>query len=209
MQLSDIFLRLGPDNFEQLLRSVSLGRLKTFQMFEPFKTRLHLHKLNSETLRKSAPRQWTRLEEEGNADLATDLAQAILISHMDMIKAVLDELGVPHEDGFFAKDTDVSTYLKDGWQQTAWDKFRGQFPRRHCCSTSTTWLGKWPKPRTCSRPRCKGGASMQPLYEAFRAGERDARKRWSRPIPRWQSSPPRSSATSPLSKNCWPATVRW
>jgi hypothetical protein len=128
MQLSDIFLRLGPDNFEQLLRSVSLGRLKTFQMFEPFKTRLHLHKLNTETLRKSAPRQWTRLEEEGSADLATDLSQAILISHMDMIKAVLDHLGVPHEDGFFAKDIDVSTYLKGGWQQAAWDKFRGQFP---------------------------------------------------------------------------------
>ena len=128
MQLSDIFLRLGPDNFEQLLRSVSLGRLKTFQMFEPFKTRLHLHKLNTETLRKSAPRQWTRLEEEGSVDLATDLSQAILISHMDLIKAVLDHLGVPHEDGFFAKDIDVSTYLKDGWQQTVWDKFRGQFP---------------------------------------------------------------------------------
>jgi hypothetical protein len=128
MQLSDIFLRMGPDNFEQLLRSVSLGRLKTFQMFEPFKTRLHLHKLNSETLRKSAPRQWARLEAEASQDLATDLAQAILISHMDMIKAVLDGLGVPHEDGFFAKDTDVSTHLKDGWQQTAWDKFHGQFP---------------------------------------------------------------------------------
>ena len=69
-----------------------------------------------------------RLEEEGNADLATDLAQAILISHMDLVKAVLDELGVPHEDGFFAKDTDVSTYLKDGWQQIAWDKFHDKFP---------------------------------------------------------------------------------
>ena len=128
MQLSDIFLRLGPDHFEQLLRSISLGRLKTFQMFEPFKTRLHLHKLNAETLRKSAPRQWKRLEEEGNADLATDLAQAILISHMDLVKAVLDELGVPHEDGFFAKDTDVSTYLKEGWQKIAWDKFHDKFP---------------------------------------------------------------------------------
>src|ERR1700676_2599730 len=74
MQLSDIFLRMGPENFEQLLRSVSLGRLKTFQLFEPFKTRLHLHKLNTETLRQSAPRQWTRLEEEGRADLATDLS---------------------------------------------------------------------------------------------------------------------------------------
>ncbi len=128
MQLSEIFLRLGPENFEQLLRSVSLGKLRTYQMFEPFKLRLHLHKLNSETLRHSAPRLWTRLGEEGSADLATDLSQAILISHMDMIKAVLDSLGVPHEDGFFAKDSDVSGYLKEGWQHTAWEQFHGKFP---------------------------------------------------------------------------------
>ena len=76
MQLSDIFLRMGPDHFEQLLRSISLGRLKTFQMFEPFKTRLHLHKLNSEALRKCAPRQFARLQEEGNADLATGEMQS-------------------------------------------------------------------------------------------------------------------------------------
>jgi len=128
MQLSDIFLRLGQDNFQQLIRSISLGKLRTFQMFEPFKLRLRLHKLNSETLRNAVPRLWARLEEEGNADLATDLSQAILISHMDMIKAVLDELGVPHEDGFFAKDTEVTNYLKEGWQQVAWDKFHSVYP---------------------------------------------------------------------------------
>ena len=43
-------------------------------------------------------------------------------------KAVLDDLGVPHEEGFFAKDADVSGYLKDGWRQRAWEKFRGAFP---------------------------------------------------------------------------------
>jgi hypothetical protein len=129
MQLSDIFLRLGSENFAQLLRSILLGRLRTYQMFEPFKLRLRLHKLNSETLRNAAPRLWTRLEEEGGADLATDLSQAILISHMDMIKAVLDSLGVPHEDGFFAKDGDVSGYLKEGWQQQAWDSFHEKYPR--------------------------------------------------------------------------------
>jgi hypothetical protein len=128
MQISDIFLRLGHENFEQLMRSISLGRLRTFQMFEPFKLRLRLHKLNSETLRNAAPRLWTRLQEEGSTDLATDLSQAILISHMDLIKAVLDELGVPHEDGFFAKDIEVAGYLKDGWQQVAWDKFRSTYP---------------------------------------------------------------------------------
>ena len=128
MQLCDLYLRLGQENFQQLIRSISLGRLRTFQMFEPFKLRLRLHKLNTETLRNAAPRLWARLEAEHSADLATDLSQAILISHMDMVKAVLDELGVPHDDGFFAKDVDVASHLKDGWQQAAWNKFHAGYP---------------------------------------------------------------------------------
>ncbi|HEY7334498.1 MAG TPA: hypothetical protein VH639_06415 [Bryobacteraceae bacterium] len=127
MQISDIFLRLGEDNFQQLMRSISLGKLKTYQIYDRFKTRLYLTKLNSETLRKSAPRTWTRIGEH-DEEFATDIAQAILISHMDMIKAVLDHLGVPHEEGFFAKDANVSEHLKDGWQQHAWEKFRAAFP---------------------------------------------------------------------------------
>src|ERR1700722_5132026 len=123
MQLSDIFLGLGEDTFQQLMRSISMGRLRTYQLFDRVKTRLHLHKLSSETLRKASPRLWERLKEEKDEDYATDLAQAILVSHLDMIKAVLDHLGVPHEDGFFAKDADVSKHLTDGWQQGVWEKF--------------------------------------------------------------------------------------
>ena len=126
MQLSDIFLGLGEDNFLQLMRSVSMGRLRTYQLFDRVKTRLHLHKLSSETLRKASPRLFERLSEK-DEDYATDLAQAILVSHLDLIKAVLDHLGVPHEDGFFQKDADVSGFLKEGWQQDAWAKFQGQF----------------------------------------------------------------------------------
>ncbi len=127
MQLCDVFLRLGEDNFQQLLRSISLGKLKTYQLFDRFKTRLYLHKLNSETLRKAAPRTWARISEHDD-DFATDVAQAILISHMDMIKTVLDHLGIPHEEGFFAKDADVASYLKEGWQQEVWDKFHTTLP---------------------------------------------------------------------------------
>jgi hypothetical protein len=127
MQLCDIFLGLGEERFEQTMRSVSLGRLKTYQLFDRFKTRLHVNKLNSETLRKSAPRVWSRVEAHED-DVATDVAQAVLVSHLDMIKAVLDHLGVPHEDGFFAKDAEVSEYLKDGWQQEVWDKFHTTLP---------------------------------------------------------------------------------
>jgi hypothetical protein len=128
MQLSDIFLRLGEETFQELMRSVSLGRLRTYQLFDRMKARLRLHKLNSETLRKASPRMWSRLKEEKDDELATDLAQAILVSNLDMIKAVLDHLGIPHQDGFFAKDADVSNYLKDGWQQEVWEKFKGAFP---------------------------------------------------------------------------------
>ncbi len=127
MQLSDIFLRMGEETFQQLMHSVSMGRLRTYQLFDRVKARVHLHKLNSETLRKASPRLWARLGEHDD-EFATDLAQAILVSHLDMIKAVLDHLGVPHEEGFFAKDADVTKYLKDGWQQEVWEKFRATFP---------------------------------------------------------------------------------
>ena len=59
--------------------------------------------------------------------MATEIAQAVLISHMTMIKAVLDDLGIPHDDGFFSKDADVSGHLSEGWQQRVWDKFKNQF----------------------------------------------------------------------------------
>jgi hypothetical protein len=126
MQLSDIFLRLGEETFQQLMHSVSMGRLRTYQLFDRMKARLHLHKLNSETLRKASPRLWARLGEHDD-EFATDLAQAILVSHLDMIKAVLDHLGVPHQDGFFGKDADVVKYLKEGWQPEVWEKFRAAF----------------------------------------------------------------------------------
>jgi hypothetical protein len=128
MQVSDIYLGLGQDRFEQLLRSISMGRLKTYKLYDRMKLRFHLSKLNSETLRKAAPRIWTRIESR-DEEFSTELSQAILISHFDIITSVLDHLGVPHEDGFFAKDTDVKALLKDGWQQSAWEQFREKFAK--------------------------------------------------------------------------------
>src|SRR5262249_23932571 len=128
MQLSGIFLGLGEDCFAQLLRTISIGRLKTYQLYERMKVRLHLAKLNSESLRKAAPRLWARVG-ENHEEFATELSQAILISHMDMIKDVLDHLGIPHEDGFFAKDTKVTDYLAEGWQTKTFDAFKDKYPR--------------------------------------------------------------------------------
>jgi hypothetical protein len=127
MQLCDIFLGLGQDSFAQLLRGISLGRLKTYQLYDRLKTRMHLPKLNSEALRKGVPRFWERLVEQDET-FATEVAQAVLISHMDMITAALDTLAIPHEDGFFAKDLDASKYLTGGWQQRVLDSLKDRFP---------------------------------------------------------------------------------
>ena len=68
-------------------------------------------------------------EDEGDEEFATDLAQAILVSHLVMIKAVLDHLGIPNEEGFFAKDIDGSKYFTDGWQQKIYEKFKDSYPK--------------------------------------------------------------------------------
>jgi len=127
MQLSGVFLQLGEERLPLLLRGVSIGKLKTYQLYERFKTRTHLTKVNTENLRKAVPRFWTRLNEQ-DEEFATDLSQAILISHMDMIAAVLNFIGVPNEEGFFAKDIDAKAHLSEGWQARTWDKFKDEYP---------------------------------------------------------------------------------
>jgi hypothetical protein len=126
MKLHQIFVNLGPENFQQQVRSISLGRLRTYQLFDRLKTRLHLHKLNQESLRKAAPKIWARIA-EGDEEFAADLSQSILVSHLDMIIAVLNHLGVPHHDGFFDKGSDLKALLVDDWQQKAFDHFQQRF----------------------------------------------------------------------------------
>jgi hypothetical protein len=127
MQISDVYLGLGQDAFAQLIRAISIGKLKTYQVYEGFKVRAHLHKLNTEILRKATPKFWARINER-DEDFAKDLAQTILVSHLEMIIAVLDEFGVPHENGFFAKDVDPKPYFAEGWEDRIYSKFRGVFP---------------------------------------------------------------------------------
>jgi hypothetical protein len=127
MQLSEVYLGLGQDVFAQLVRAISIGKLKTYQIYEGFKVRCHLHKVNTEILRRAVPRFWTRIGEH-DEDFARDLAQAILVSHLEMITAVLDFLAVPHESGFFAKDLDAKRYFTEGWEDRVLEKFRGVYP---------------------------------------------------------------------------------
>lgn len=129
MQLCDIYVGLGEATFRDLLKNISLGKLRTYQLFERIKLRLRVVKLNGESLLKSAPRQWARIKDERDADLAMDLSQAILVCHVDtLIVPVLNFLGVPHTEGFFEKDADVSAHLTGDWQQRVWSEFDGKLP---------------------------------------------------------------------------------
>ena len=126
MELHELFLGLGEERFRDLLRQISIGRLKTFQLYEGLKVRTHLPKLNSETLRKGAPRFWLRLA-EGDETLASELAQSILVSKMDLVIAVLDFLGIEHRDGFFEKETPLAEHLRDNWQQRVLSEFSASY----------------------------------------------------------------------------------
>jgi hypothetical protein len=118
---------MGQDAFDRLVRSVSIGKLKTYQMYEAFKVRAHLSKVNTELLSKSVPKFWARLAGR-DEEFGRDLAQAILVSHLEMIVAILDFLGVPHENGFFAKDMDPKPFFTEGWEDRVLQNFRERFP---------------------------------------------------------------------------------
>jgi len=126
MQLCEVYQKLGEDGFNQLVRGISLGKLKTYQLFDALKTRAHMAKLNTEHLRKAAPRLWARIN-EGDEEFAKDFAQAVLVSHLDMIAAVVEFLGIPNQNGFFDKDIDASQYLTEGWAARAFENFRGTY----------------------------------------------------------------------------------
>ena len=126
MELSSIYTGLGEEAFGRLLRSISMGKLKTYQLFERMKIRLHLPKMNAETLQKVRTKLYGRLVED-DKELANDLAQSILVCHLDMIVDILNLLGIPHEEGFFAKETDVSSFLKGDWQQRAYSEFKEKY----------------------------------------------------------------------------------
>ncbi len=60
--------------------------------------------------------------------MAKELAQAVLVSNLELIGEVLGFLGIPNRDGFFEKNLDASPYLTEGWQQRVYEKFHGLYP---------------------------------------------------------------------------------
>lgn len=128
MQLCELYQALGEDVFRQLVRSISIGKLKTYQVYERFKLRARLVKLNSEALRKAEPKLWARIT-AGEEDFASDLAQVFLLSHLNMIVDVLNFLNIPNDGGFFDKDLKPEEYLTEGWQERVWNEFSGRYNR--------------------------------------------------------------------------------
>ncbi len=128
MQINDIFRALGEAGFREAMGTVSIGRLKTYQLYESLKTRAHLPKLNVQGWRRVTPRFWQRIA-DGDAELAADVAQAILVSNLDMIIELLNFLGVPHTEGFFDKGLDASEILKGDWRQKAFEEFKDKYRR--------------------------------------------------------------------------------
>ncbi len=128
MQMCGVYQALGPDVFHQLVRGISIGKLKTYKIYERFKLRAHLVKLNSESLRKAEPKLWARIE-AGDEEFATDLSQVFLLNHLDMVIDVLNLLGIPNEQGFFDKDLDPKQYLTSGWQDRVFNEFAAKYQR--------------------------------------------------------------------------------
>ena len=126
--MSEVFKALGRDRFEELARGVSMGGLRTYQVYDSFKVRTRLHKLNRDRLRKAIPQLWDRLG-EGDQELAQELAQGVLVSNLPFVVEVLDFLEIPHDgSGFFEKGESAKERLQDGWQQRVLDQFKDKYP---------------------------------------------------------------------------------
>ncbi|MGC2660245.1 MAG: hypothetical protein WA324_19995 [Bryobacteraceae bacterium] len=128
MQLCGVFQALGEEVFRELVRGISIGKLKTYQVYERFKLRTRLNKLNAEGLRKAEPKFWARIE-ANEEDFAGDMAQVFLLSHLQMIIDVLNFLQIPNEEGFFDKDLDPQKYLTEGWQERTFNEFGSKYKR--------------------------------------------------------------------------------
>lgn len=128
MVLSEVFRALERASFDDAVGSVSIGGLRTYQLYESFKIHARLNKLNRERLRKAIPRLWSRVE-AGDEDLAREIAQAVLVSNLSMVIEILDFLKVPHDgSGFFQKNEEAAACLGEGWHKRVHAEFREKYP---------------------------------------------------------------------------------
>ena len=116
MDLAEVYVALGQERTVRLVRTISIGALKTYGVYKGIKIRSRLRKFNRRNLRSSAPKLWLRMR-GGDSALAQELSQAVLVSNIPLIVYVLDLLQIEHDDkGFFTKDADYSSQLTAGWE---------------------------------------------------------------------------------------------
>ena len=128
MDLAEVYVALGRNRCNRLVRTIAIGALKTYGVYEGIKIRSRLRRFNRQKLRAAAPRLWQRVT-EGDNELARELAQAVLVSNIPLVVGVLDLLEIEHDGiGFFAKDDDYTEQLSDGWEARVYERFSGQFP---------------------------------------------------------------------------------
>ena len=127
MDLVRVYAALGQDRCIRLVRTISIGALRTYGVYEAIKIRSRLHTLNRQKLRAVSAKLWKRIA-DGDADLARDLSQGVLVSNIPLVVAVLDHLGIEHDDnGFFAKDADYSQQFASGWTESVFKEFTGRY----------------------------------------------------------------------------------
>lgn len=127
MELATVYQALGRERSGELVKTVSMGALRRYGMYQAMKVRSRLRTLNRRKLRALAPRLWDRIL-KGDTGLARDLSQAVLVSNIPMMVSVLDLLGVKHDgSGFFDKDGDYSDKFEAGWEAKVVDHCKGSF----------------------------------------------------------------------------------
>jgi hypothetical protein len=129
MELSEVYRSMGRERFDELIGEVSMGSLRTYKLVDSFKVHTRVGKLNREHLRKATPHLWERLQ-QGDEELARELAQGVLVSNLDFVVEVLDFLEIPHDGaGFFDKEgTAAAEKLTEGWQKRVFDEFHPRYP---------------------------------------------------------------------------------
>lgn len=127
MDLAEVYQALGQERVAGSVRTVSMGALKTFGVYKAIKVRSRLSKLNRLNLQRAAGRLWQRVA-DGDTDLGRDLAQAVLVSNIPLISAVLDFLEIEHDgNGLISTDSDHSESLSDGWAERVFAHCKDRF----------------------------------------------------------------------------------
>ena len=127
MDLAEVYEALGQERVARSIRTISMGALRTFGVYQALKVGSRLRKLNRLNLQRATGRLWQRVA-DGDTDLGRDLSQAVLVSNIPLVTEVLDCLELEHDgNGFFSKDSDHADKLTEGWAERVFAHCKDRF----------------------------------------------------------------------------------